>query len=181
VRINPFLDLVAALEREGLTVATTFDPPRRADGVWWADLVIDGWSTTVAWRPSSKFGVYTSEDGYGLKPDETYADASKAALRLLQLKRRLDRADDLPPALTLKEIRQLTAVSQEIVAARLSKKQAEVSRLESREDAKLSTLIDFVSALGGTLELSVRFDDFAGPLALKPSSARFKPRARNAA
>lgn len=178
---DPFSELLEALRREGGVVSAVVDKPLNAtDGEWWADLVIDSWGATVSWRSSYKFGIYTSGDAYGLKPDEVYLDAKKAALRLLQLRKHAQRTRDLPTALTLKDIRLLSAVSQEAIAERLRKNQAEVSRLEAREDAKLSTISEFVQALGGTLELSVRFDDFSGPLSLR-SSARPNGRARNAA
>lgn len=177
---NPFSELLDALRAEGLSVQADIDAPETGEGEWWADIVLDGWKATVSWRAATKFGVYTSEDGFGFKPDEVYADVGKAALRLLQLRRRTERDTDLATALTLKDVRQLTAVSQETIAERLKKGQAEVSRLEAREDAKLSTIDEFVRALGGTLEISVRFDDFSGPLALRPSRTPTR-RARNAA
>lgn len=180
MKADPFFELLEALRGEGLSVQADIDVPSEPNGEWWADISVEGWRTTVSWRASSKFGVYTSDDGFGFKPDEVYADAQKAALRLLQLRRRTERDREGAAALTLKDVRQLTAVSQEVVAERLKKGQAEVSRLEAREDAKLSTIEDFVRALGGTLEISVRFDDFSGPLVLRSPRAS-GGRARNAA
>jgi hypothetical protein len=45
------------------------------------------------------------------------------------------------------------------VAGRLGVSQGNVSELERREDLYLSTLREYVEALGGTLELTAVFDD----------------------
>ena len=51
--------------------------------------------------------------------------------------------------MTLRDIRKSRALTQEQVAKRLGGKQVYVSRLESRSDVKVSTLRDYVHALGG--------------------------------
>lgn len=59
----------------------------------------------------------------------------------------------------LKEIRELTGHSQVEVAAKLETTQPEVSRLERRDDLRLSTLRRYVTVLGGKLEVTARFGD----------------------
>jgi Helix-turn-helix domain len=58
---------------------------------------------------------------------------------------------------TLRDLRKAKRITQEEVARRLSGRQAHVSRLEQRADMKLSTLREYVRALGGDLQLRVTF------------------------
>jgi transcriptional regulator with XRE-family HTH domain len=59
----------------------------------------------------------------------------------------------------LRDIRKSRALTQEQVAKRLGGKQVYVSRLKSRSDVKVSTLRDYVYALGGGLQLMVSFPE----------------------
>ena len=60
----------------------------------------------------------------------------------------------------LRRIRKLfTELTQADVAARLNIGQDSVSRLENRDDLHLSTLAAYIQALGGSLELVVKFPD----------------------
>jgi hypothetical protein len=59
----------------------------------------------------------------------------------------------------LRDLRKARRVTQEQVARRLGGRQVYVSRLESRADMKLSTLQDYVRALGGDLRLVVTFPE----------------------
>jgi Helix-turn-helix domain len=63
--------------------------------------------------------------------------------------------------MALRDIRKSRALTQEQVAKRLGGKQVYVSRLESRSDVKVSTLRDYVHALGGELQLMVTFPEGA--------------------
>lgn len=62
-------------------------------------------------------------------------------------------------ALALGELREQFELTQAEMAARLGTNQPGISRLERREDLYLSTLRDYVRALGGELELVARFPD----------------------
>lgn len=62
-------------------------------------------------------------------------------------------ADPVP----LRAVRRRLGLSQEEVAAALGTSQPEVSRIEHRGDLHLSTLRRYVEALGGQLELTIRF------------------------
>ena len=67
------------------------------------------------------------------------------------------RSSPIGPALrTLREGRGLTQAE---VARRLGATQPEVSKLERRVDARLSTVNAYVSALGGTMRLVAAFED----------------------
>ena len=60
---------------------------------------------------------------------------------------------------TMRELRALAGRSQVEVAEAMGVAQAEVSRLESRTDTKLSTIERYVKALGGEVEVVARFGD----------------------
>ena len=60
---------------------------------------------------------------------------------------------------TLQELRQARSLTQERLANTLASQQESVSRLEQRSDLLLSTLRNYVQALGGNLHLIVEFPD----------------------
>lgn len=60
-----------------------------------------------------------------------------------------------PPVLTLSELRRLLERSQADVAAAIGTTQSGVSRIEHQSDMHVSTLNDYVSALGGRLRMTV--------------------------
>ncbi len=59
----------------------------------------------------------------------------------------------------LRAIREVVGKTQEDVAAVVEMSQSEVSRLERRQDFRVSTLRRFVEALGGELEIVAAFGD----------------------
>ncbi len=67
--------------------------------------------------------------------------------------------DAVGDAIALAEIRERRGLTQVDVARVMQTSQASVSKLERREDLYLSTLRDFVTALGGRLELSAVFPE----------------------
>ena len=64
-------------------------------------------------------------------------------------------AEEMP----LQELRKARDHSQETTAEALGLKQAAVSRLEHRDDMRISTLREYVQALGGELECYARFTE----------------------
>src|SRR5579859_7760656 len=66
-------------------------------------------------------------------------------------------ATELRRELPLHQLRQALKLSQEKVAEELGVTQAAVSRLEHRPDLFVSTLRRFIEAMGGELEIRVRF------------------------
>jgi transcriptional regulator with XRE-family HTH domain len=62
-------------------------------------------------------------------------------------------------ALPLQELRHARNLSQEQLAQTLSVKQAAVSKLEKRTDMYISTLRNFIKAMGGDLEIIATFPD----------------------
>src|SRR5438105_2174511 len=59
----------------------------------------------------------------------------------------------------LRELRQLAEVTQAELAARLHIDQTAVSRLEQRDDIRLSTLRAYIEALGAQLRIDATFRD----------------------
>ena len=74
-----------------------------------------------------------------------------------------DQADEKARAMMrempLSELRRARKLSQEQIAKLLNVKQAAVSKLERRTDIYISTLRGFVKAMGGDLEITVRFPE----------------------
>lgn len=69
------------------------------------------------------------------------------------------RRQAMADALALAEIREQRELTQNDVARTLSTSQANVSRIERQTNLYLSTLDEYVSALGGTLKVSAVFGD----------------------
>jgi transcriptional regulator with XRE-family HTH domain len=66
-------------------------------------------------------------------------------------------AEIVAEELALSDLRKSKEMTQEEVAERLGGRQVYVSRLERRSDMKLSTLRDYIKAIGGQLQLMVTF------------------------
>ena len=69
------------------------------------------------------------------------------------------KAEELIEEMPLNELRAARKLTQEKLAANLHVKQAAVSKLERRADMYVSTLREFISAMGGELEITARFPD----------------------
>jgi ribosome-binding protein aMBF1 (putative translation factor) len=63
--------------------------------------------------------------------------------------------------LPLLELRKARSLSQEQLAKELQTTQGEISKIEHRTDMYLSTLRNYVEALGGELDIIARFKDGA--------------------
>jgi len=84
--------------------------------------------------------------------------------RQRKIKRRA--AELIAEEFTLRDLRKAQQITQEEVAQRLRGRQVYISRLERRADMKLSTLREYVRALGGDLQLMVTFPG-DGPIRLR--------------
>ncbi len=70
------------------------------------------------------------------------------------------RAEELiAEEMTLRDLRKARDLTQERMAELLGVGQDNISRLESRADMLVSTLRSYVAAMGGSLDLIVRFPD----------------------
>lgn len=68
------------------------------------------------------------------------------------------RADDLiAEEMTLSDLRKALALTQVNLATKLNMNQESISRLERRSDLLLSTLVSYIKAMGGELDLTARF------------------------
>lgn len=152
------------IEALGEPVEYKLDEPSDPAGEWWIDFSIKGIAVNVAWRPNKGFGIYVSdENAYGTGPDEVYRSPKVAARRLMQVV--------FPPPgrkpgafLRLKDIRKIVDQPQTSVAERMHVGQSVISRLEKQSDVRLSTINQYVEALGGKLKVMVCFDDFEAPI-----------------
>ncbi len=70
-----------------------------------------------------------------------------------------EKTKSLLAAMPLQELRHARHLSQEQLAQTLSVKQAAVSKLEKRTDMYVSTLRNFIKAMGGDLEIVAKFPD----------------------
>ena len=71
------------------------------------------------------------------------------------------RAKEMMAELPLHELRAARQMMQENLAKVLNVNQAAVSKVERRTDMYISTLRDFITAMGGELEIVARFPDGA--------------------
>lgn len=78
-----------------------------------------------------------------------------------------EKTNQLLKDVLLHELREKLHITQDEVALKLKTKQANVSRTERRKDMKLSTLKRYIEALGGELDIVVRFPTSEVHLSLK--------------
>jgi DNA-binding XRE family transcriptional regulator len=157
---NPISQLIELLSRECEDATVSVDVPKDPKGEWWLDIGVQKFRTSVSWNSRSGFGVFTSgEQGFGDRPDEIYAKPVRACARICQLVARSRETQARSP-MRLKELRHIVGTSQVDLAAELEVNQAAISRMENREDMHISSLNDYIAAMGGELELRARFKDF---------------------
>lgn len=146
------------------------DVPENAAAEWFIDIEQGDFQESLSWMPNRGFGFYTGEVGYGDKPNEFYLDATRAFERLEQLRAR--RENGKTGTLSLADLRQLLHMSQSDVATLGNLKQAAISRFEGRGDVLVSSLMSYLEALGGKLELRVHFDRMDVALGLPVSTRK---------
>lgn len=124
---------------------------------------LDGFEVAVEWKHDEGFGISSScEDAGELAglfdtPDEWSLSREAAFHRIVSLI--LDHKSTKPLATTLPEIRHERGVSQESLAERLKVKQATYSKMERREDVRVSSLRRVIEAMGGKLLIQAIFTD----------------------
>ena len=80
--------------------------------------------------------------------------------------------DEALAELGLQELRATQELSQVELAGRLQVTQPAISKLEHAEDVRLSTLRQYVEALGGELEVRARFGGAVYPIGMPAPSRR---------
>ena len=83
----------------------------------------------------------------------------RARMSPARQRRAQKRAQVMLAALELAELRRARRHSQQALAATLDSTQSSISKLESRTDTTISTLRDYIHALGGELHLIAHFPD----------------------
>lgn len=89
------------------------------------------------------------------KPFNTLREKMTAESRVTAF----DKAQQMMQDMMLAELRRARKLSQEQIADELHVKQASVSKLERRTDMYISTLRNFIKAMGGELEITAKFPD----------------------
>lgn len=137
--------------------SVSLDKPKKASGTWFLDMQREGHSVQVQWQAKHGFGVSSSANAlYGEGPDEVYGDDQAVRHRVLSLL--LSRSETSPPpAVRLAELRRELGISQIELAERLSVQQGAVSRMERRDDIKISSLREYCLSLGCNLKLMAMF------------------------
>lgn len=141
------------------TARFDLDEPLRKTGVWALDVFLPDYHLAIAWQDKKGFGLVADEThGYGEGADEVFDDLDNALPRVVHLLN-CKRPTIPPQSVRLKDIREEVGLSQEEVAKRLGKKQGGISRQESRTDCRVSTLTEYVKALGCELVVKVVLPD----------------------
>jgi DNA-binding XRE family transcriptional regulator len=97
---------------------------------------------------------------------KTFIEAEKEILSNSERRANVERHKAaMRDALRLAELREKLDATQTEMAAFMGTTQANVSRIERAENVYLSTLADYVGALGGQLEINAVFEDRVIPLA----------------
>lgn len=156
---SPPEQLARALESMLPTAQVRLDRPDDVGrGIWYVDAELEGHSVTIEWAGGRGFGVSARADtGYGERVDERHLDVEATLERVADLLQ--SQSSTTPPATTLAELRLENGLSQVQLADFLDIQQSAVSKLEHRQDLHLSTISSVVHALGGELDLTVRFPD----------------------
>ncbi len=69
------------------------------------------------------------------------------------------RTADLREEMTLRDLRKALGVSQEELAAKIARSQGAIAKLEHRGDAKVSSIMSVIEAMGGKLEIRAKFPE----------------------
>lgn len=156
--MNPLEQLNQEIKTRLPATTASLDRPKNPGASWWMDLSHRGNFVTVEWRPEIGFGVNAGAPEYGEKPDEFYSQPDEARRRILELL--LSGSDTVPSKKVLmKRIRELGGLTQVDLAKKLKIKQSTVSKIESNQDICLSTLLRYVTTLGGELTIHVQIAD----------------------
>jgi predicted transcriptional regulator len=85
------------------------------------------------------------------------SDPSRRMLVFRMPKRGKPRTCQILGNMSLRELRCLRKISQKDFAAEMRASQSEISRVEKRRDVHVSTLRDYIEALGGHLKIVAMF------------------------
>lgn len=139
---------------------------RKADdpnGFQFVTLFVGDFEVGVEWKKEHGFGISSfrddasSTDGLFDVPSEWYDTERAAFHRVASLV--FDQRSTKPRQAKIAEIRHERGISQEELSEQLSVKQATYSKLERREDVRVSSLRRVIEAMGGRLIIQAVFQD----------------------
>lgn len=139
----------------------TYDPADTETGSDWLDIESDNQQLTIEYKPDQGFGLYTGDDhAFGSGPNEIYRKEAALLKRIemLLLEQR--------KPIKMRELRELSGKTQKDMSELMGQRQSSISKFENRSDVQLSSVENFVTALGGRLEIKVHFEDFDLPVHL---------------
>ncbi|MGE0708792.1 MAG: helix-turn-helix domain-containing protein [Planctomycetota bacterium] len=178
--MNAIEELLTTLETRLPAVRLELIRPRDPKGRWILEVEHDEWLVVVVWIPLRGFGLTAgpADDeeavAYGQSADQSYPgggeELAEHVVKLLKGKKRTSP----PRSVALREIRARCGLTQAELAERLAIRQGTISKLERSEQLDVSKLSQLVQAMGGELELWVRFPDDA-PVKLLPPTAPPRP------
>jgi predicted XRE-type DNA-binding protein len=157
---------IEALETMHPDIHVAFEKGGDKSGDWWIDVGHRNGAFTAHWEPTTGFGLHpaSEEAVYGEQPPERYAETAMVLRRVEQL---LENGQ--VGTVGLRDLREVQGLSQAELASRLGIQQAAVSKVERRQDIHLDTLSAIVKALGGTLDMRIRFPGGEVPLRMANS------------
>lgn len=133
------------------------------NGFQFLNLLVGNFEVGVEWKSEHGFGISSFRDdsssleGMFDAPSEWYSTEQGAFHRVASLV--FDLRSTRPRPVKIADLRQERGLSQEDVSRQLSVKQATYSKLERREDVKVSSLRRVVEAMGGKLLIQAIFKD----------------------
>lgn len=136
------------------------------DRVAWIDLSLKDYCVTIEYRPEVGFGLYFDEDDsddLGSGPAEVYRDTTLLLNRL----KKYFLGESNAEITKLKEIREILGISQKDLSVIFNQEQSSISKMESRENIFLNTLVSYIQNLGGTLEMKIHFKGCVLPLSVE--------------
>ena len=152
----PIESLGSQLQERFPEASVQFDRPKNRSGVWYLDIKRNDHSVIIQWQKDKGFGISSpAAASYGEGADEEYTDEEATYGRAVSLL--LSGAFTSPPEpVRLRELRKERGLSQAELAELLNKQQGEISKIERRNDVKLSTLRDYIKSIGGSLQVLAR-------------------------
>ena len=152
-------DLKAEFPDAEIETRSADDP----NGFQFLNLLIGEFEVGVEWKSDFGFGISSfnddcsSMDGIFDSPNEWYDTERAAFHRVASLV--FDQRITKPRQAKISEIRHERGMSQEDLSDQLSVKQATYSKLERRDDVKVSSLRRVIEAMGGRLIIQAVFTD----------------------
>jgi hypothetical protein len=156
---TPIEELAKRLRLRLTECKIDIDRPAKQSGTWSLMVEYGGHRMTAQWKPGSPIGVSCSpEYTYGEGASEVYGNVESACSSIVSLL--LERAfTGKHTPVRLREWKKERSDSQEGHAGALNARQAAISRIEQRNDIRVSALREVLSSMGGELRVSVRFPD----------------------